>query len=108
MSWGVGLQFIFGLIVLRWETGRQIVECLGKKITIFLNYSDEGSGLVYGYLVTDKNNAGIALGTVFAFKVISIKNFAYAQIVINLSCFIRFFLSSSSSASASASCIITA
>lgn len=70
MSWGVALQFIFGLIVLRWETGRQIIDCLGKKITIFLSYTDAGSGVVYGYLVTDKNEAKIVLGTIFAFKVI--------------------------------------
>lgn len=65
----MGLQFIFGLIVLRWELGRQVIQCLGDKITIFLDYSNEGSGFVYGYLVTDKNMAGIVLGSVFAFKV---------------------------------------
>jgi len=70
VTWGVGLQFIFGLIVLRWELGRQVIQCLGEKITIFLDYSNEGSGFVYGYLVTDKNMAGIVLGTVFAFKVV--------------------------------------
>lgn len=69
VTWGVGLQFIFGLIVLRWELGRQVIQCLGDKITIFLDYSNEGSGFVYGYLVTDKNMAGIVLGSVFAFKV---------------------------------------
>ncbi len=65
----MGLQFIFGLIVLRWELGRQVIQCLGDKITIFLDYSNEGSGFIYGYLVTDKNMAGIVLGSVFAFKV---------------------------------------
>nr|CAH0104896.1 unnamed protein product [Daphnia galeata] len=72
VTWGVGLQFVFGLIVLRWELGRQVIQCLGEKITIFLDYSNEGSGFVYGYLVTDKNMAGIALGSVFAFKILSV------------------------------------
>lgn len=67
--WGVALQFIFGLIVLRWETGRQVFQCLGDKITVFLDYTNAGSGFVYGYLVTDENASGIALGGVFAFRV---------------------------------------
>ncbi|EFX87746.1 hypothetical protein DAPPUDRAFT_22032, partial [Daphnia pulex] len=68
VTWGVGLQFIFGLIVLRWELGRQVIQCLGDKITIFLDYSNEGSGFVYGYLVTDKNMAGIILSVIFFFS----------------------------------------
>lgn len=70
MTWGVALQFIFGLIVLRWDVGRQVIQCLGDKITVFLDYSNAGSGFVYGYLATDINMAGIALGTIFAFRVI--------------------------------------
>lgn len=69
MIWGTALQFIFGLIVLRWPTGRFIFQCLGDKIAAFLNYSDAGSGFAYGYLVTDQNLAGIKLGTVLVFKV---------------------------------------
>jgi len=30
--WGVGLQFIFGIIILRWSVGREIFECLGGKV----------------------------------------------------------------------------
>lgn len=67
--WGLSLQFIFGLIVLRWDFGRNVIQCIADKVTIFLTYSDDGSGFVYGYLVTDLNNAGISLGTIFAFKV---------------------------------------
>ena len=70
--WGLGLQFVFGLIVLRWDVGRSIIDCIGQKITTFLNYTNAGSGFVYGYLVSDQNNSQIALGFVFAFKVFSI------------------------------------
>ena len=31
--WGIGLQFLFGLIVLRSSTGRQLFSCLGDKVT---------------------------------------------------------------------------
>lgn len=72
VTWGVALQFIFGLIVLRWDVGRQVIQCLGDKITVFLDYSNAGSGFVYGYLATDINMAGIALGTIFAFRILSV------------------------------------
>ena len=67
--WGISLQFIFGLLVLRWPTGQSVIQCLGDKVTIFLGYTDAGSGFVYGYLVTDQNASGIPLGTIFAFDV---------------------------------------
>ena len=69
MIWGTMMQFIFGLLVLRWDVGRRIIDCIGHKVTIFLNYTNTGSGFVYGYLVTDVNNSNIALGSIFAFKV---------------------------------------
>lgn len=69
--WGTVLQFVFGLVLLRWNVGRQVIGCFGNKISIFLDYSNAGSGFVYGYLVTGNNPAGIPLGTVFVFKVIA-------------------------------------
>ncbi len=31
--WGVALQFIFGLLILRWNVGREIFSCLGHKVS---------------------------------------------------------------------------
>lgn len=45
---------------------------MGDRVSIFLKYTDAGSGLVYGHLVTDQNESGIPLGTIFAFKVYQI------------------------------------
>jgi len=73
--WGTMMQFIFGLLVLRWDVGRRIIDCIGHKVTIFLNYTNTGSGFVYGYLVTDVNNSNIALGSIFAFKILSVTFF---------------------------------
>ncbi|EFX87744.1 hypothetical protein DAPPUDRAFT_96692 [Daphnia pulex] len=70
--WGMILQFLFGLMVLRWKTGQQVFACLGDRVSIFLKYTDAGSGLVYGHLVTDQNASGIPLGTIFAFKALSV------------------------------------
>ena len=30
--WGLILQFIFGLIILRWDVGRAVIGCLGNKV----------------------------------------------------------------------------
>lgn len=63
------LQFLFGLVVLRWDTGQKIFACLGDRVATFLKYTDAGAGFVYGYLASDQNQAGISLGTIIAFKV---------------------------------------
>ena len=67
--WGIALQLIFGLIVLRWDFGRRAFECLGSKFSLLLDYSVAGSEFVFGYLANDENTSGIALGTIFAFRV---------------------------------------
>ena len=52
--WGLGLQFVFGLLILRWEVGKAVFGCLGRKVSTFLDYTDAGSGFVFGYLVDQK------------------------------------------------------
>ena len=88
--WGLGLQFILGLLILRWPLGKAVFDCLGQKVKTFLDFTDAGSGFVFGYLVTQQpfypatlNNAtsravaqdinsAQAIGFVFIFKVLSI------------------------------------
>ena len=36
---------------LRWPVGKAAFGCLGKKVSIFLDYTDVGSSFVFGYLV---------------------------------------------------------
>lgn len=52
--WGIGIEFVFGLIVLRWEVGRNVFQCIGDKVSAFLAFADEGSAFVYGYVVSGK------------------------------------------------------
>ncbi|XP_030669700.1 sodium/nucleoside cotransporter 1 isoform X5 [Nomascus leucogenys] len=63
VSWGLGLQFVLGLLVIRTEPGFIAFEWLGEQIRIFLSYTEAGSSFVFGEaLVKD----------VFAFQVLPI------------------------------------
>jgi len=46
--WGVALQFIFALVVLRWAAGYTAFQWLGDRFTEFLAYSDFGAAFVFG------------------------------------------------------------
>lgn len=62
---GVTCQILLGLFTLRWEVGRSIFDCFGKKVETFLNYAKAGAEFVYGdYIVHE-------LG-VFAFAVLAV------------------------------------
>ena len=58
--WGLALQFIFGLLILRTGAGRKFFEFVGDQINVFLDYSDAGSSFVFGNSFKDH---------FFAFKV---------------------------------------
>ncbi|CAI9157690.1 unnamed protein product [Rangifer tarandus platyrhynchus] len=61
--WGLGLQFVLGLIVIRTEPGFIAFQWLGDQIQVFLSYTESGSSFVFGEaLVKD----------VFAFQVLPI------------------------------------
>ena len=46
--WGLALQFIFGLLILRTGAGRNFFEVIGDQISVFLDYSDAGASFVFG------------------------------------------------------------
>ena len=54
VTWGLVLQFIFGLGILRWTPGRLFFECIGQKVDRFLSFTDVGSAFIYGHLITQK------------------------------------------------------
>ncbi|NXM26145.1 S28A2 protein, partial [Oxyruncus cristatus] len=61
--WGLGLEFLFGVFVLRTTPGVQAFQWLGDQIQIFLGYTTAGSGFVFGNtLITE----------VFAFQTLPI------------------------------------
>lgn len=59
--WGLALQFIFGLLILRTSFGFKVFSGLGEEVAYFLDYSDVGAAFVFG--PTFKANF-------FAFKVL--------------------------------------
>jgi CNT family concentrative nucleoside transporter len=50
VAWGLGLQFLFALIVLKTEIGRAVFQSLGGVITKILDFAFVGSSFVFGPL----------------------------------------------------------
>jgi CNT family concentrative nucleoside transporter len=50
VGWGLGLQFVFALIVLKTTAGQQVFQSLGGVITKLLNFTYVGSSFVFGPL----------------------------------------------------------
>jgi CNT family concentrative nucleoside transporter len=50
VAWGLGLQVVFALIVLRTDTGRWAFSRLGSAINYLLDFASVGSGFVFGPL----------------------------------------------------------
>lgn len=73
VAWGMALQFILGLIILRWSFGRSVFECLAGKVATFLSFTDAGSGFIFGDLAT--------VDGIFAFSVSSL------DIITEMHCF---------------------
>ncbi|XP_023566448.1 sodium/nucleoside cotransporter 1 isoform X3 [Octodon degus] len=61
--WGLGLQFVLGLFVIRTEPGFVAFQWLGDQIHIFLSYADVGSSFVFGEALVK---------AIFAFQVLPI------------------------------------
>uniref|UniRef100_A0AAQ4RA28 Sodium/nucleoside cotransporter n=1 Tax=Gasterosteus aculeatus aculeatus TaxID=481459 RepID=A0AAQ4RA28_GASAC len=51
--WGLGMQFCIGLFIIRTEPGLIAFEWLGKQVQTFLEYTQAGSGFVFGNLIND-------------------------------------------------------
>nr|XP_048303633.1 solute carrier family 28 member 3 [Myodes glareolus] len=61
--WGIGLQFLLGLLILRTKPGFIAFDWLGKQVQTFLGYTDAGAMFVFGEKYTDH---------FFAFKILPI------------------------------------
>ncbi|XP_023579834.1 sodium/nucleoside cotransporter 2 [Octodon degus] len=46
--WGLGLQFVFGILVMRTDPGFIAFQWLGEQVQIFLDYTVAGSSFVFG------------------------------------------------------------
>lgn len=80
VAWGLGLQVLFALVVLRTEAGQWTFQVLGDRIRQLLDYSAVGAAFVFGPLgdrgVWTKvmtgalGEAGAQYGVVFAFQIL--------------------------------------
>jgi CNT family concentrative nucleoside transporter len=66
VAWGLGLQLLFAIFVLRIPAGQQLFRALGAFVTSILSYSYVGSQFVFGEL--GKPNS--SLGVIFAFQLL--------------------------------------
>ena len=65
VAWGLGLQFVFAILVLKSTIGQHIFTTAGDGINKLLAHSVAGSSMVFGYLGGNDSTL-----TVFAFKVL--------------------------------------
>src|SRR6266851_4471665 len=65
VAWGLGLQFVFAVFVLKIDAGRAVFQWAGDKVTKLLGYAYAGSHFVFG----DLANPGSSFGY-FAFGVL--------------------------------------
>jgi CNT family concentrative nucleoside transporter len=65
VAWGVGLQLLFAIFVLRVSVGREIFSWLGATVTKILSFSYAGSEFVFGEIGKQHSS----LGVVFAFQI---------------------------------------
>ena len=80
VAWGVGLQVVFAVIVLKTTVGQQLFSLLGAKITRLLSFAGVGSAFVFGPLgdggvwsrvmIGALGDEGARYAVVFAFQVL--------------------------------------
>ena len=66
VAWGLGLQIVFAIFVLRVPFGRELFRGLGAFVTSVLHYSYVGSAFVFGEL----GKPDSSLGVIFAFQIL--------------------------------------
>ncbi|KAK2506355.1 hypothetical protein MC885_011246 [Smutsia gigantea] len=65
--WGLGLQFVFGILVIRTDPGFIAFQWLGNQIQTFLNYTVAGSSFVFGDMLVTSAFAFQALPIILFF-----------------------------------------
>ena len=67
VAWGVGLQIVFAVLILKTYPGLVAFDAARLAMTSVLDFSDIGSRFFFGNLVSDVN-----IGAIFAFKVLPV------------------------------------
>ena len=48
VGWGLGIQFVLALLILRWDVGYDVFDWIGDRVTTFLSFSDAGAEFIFG------------------------------------------------------------
>ena len=68
--WGLGLQFLFGFLILRTKPGDQVFNFFQRAVTKLIGFADEGSKMVFGPLAnTDLLTEKLGQGNGFIFVI---------------------------------------
>jgi CNT family concentrative nucleoside transporter len=78
VAWGLGLQIVFAIFVLRIEFGRRAFQAIGDAANKVLSYSFVGSEFLFGPLGKQSSN----IGFIFAFQVLPVVIFICALFAI--------------------------
>jgi CNT family concentrative nucleoside transporter len=78
VAWGLGLQIVFAIFVLRVDVGRRIFQTIGDAANRVLSYSFVGSEFIFGELGKQRSNVGF----IFAFQVLPVVIFICALFAI--------------------------
>jgi CNT family concentrative nucleoside transporter len=78
VAWGLGLQIVFAILVLRVDYGRRAFQVIGDAANKVLSYSFAGSEFVFGPLGKQSSN----IGFIFAFQVLPVVIFICALFAI--------------------------
>jgi pyrimidine nucleoside transport protein len=62
---GIVLQFIVGILVLRWSVGNEIIKFISHNAVVFLNYTKFGLDKVYGFINHMPNICGMGPPFIF-------------------------------------------
>jgi concentrative nucleoside transporter, CNT family len=78
VAWGLGLQIVFAIFVLRVDFGRRLFQVIGDAANRVLAYSFVGSQFIFGELGKQNSN----IGFIFAFQVLPVVIFICALFAI--------------------------
>jgi concentrative nucleoside transporter, CNT family len=68
VAWGLGLEFVFALLILKTSWGLNLFKSLGDVVSTFLSFSDEGAKFVFGANFKDHFFAFQVLPTIIFFS----------------------------------------
>ncbi|HTV59455.1 MAG TPA: nucleoside transporter C-terminal domain-containing protein [Verrucomicrobiae bacterium] len=66
--WGLGLQFLLAVFVMKTRVGYWLLDSTSRKIVWFLNFAKAGSEFVFGKL----GDSNTSLGVIFAFQILPV------------------------------------